>query len=120
MRYRSWVAILMLFTCLTNLAAGDAVGFLQPQQEVNESAGWVDFIVTRSGTGSGAASVDVQAVGGTAVLWTDYGAPVPATLTWTANAVRFTPAPSCARTATWILGEMIVLAVVCRHVVGLR
>ena len=66
----------------TFLYAGDAVGFLQPQQQADESAGYVDYIVTRSGSGAGAVSVEVLASSAGATLGVDYSAPQPATLQW--------------------------------------
>ena len=66
----------------TFLYAADAVGFLQPQQQADERAGYVDYIVTRSGSGAGAVSVDVLASGAGAALGVDYSAPQPGTLQW--------------------------------------
>jgi hypothetical protein len=82
MHFRCGLLILLIGISLSRLTAVDSLAFLNPQQEVNESAGWIDFIVTRSGTGVGAVSVDVQASDGTSVLGIDYSAPVPGTLNW--------------------------------------
>jgi hypothetical protein len=73
---------MFLIALTTFLYAGDAVGFLQPQQQADERAGYVDYIVTRSGSGAGAVSVDVVASGAGATLGVDYSAPQPVTLQW--------------------------------------
>lgn len=64
------------------LAAADSVGFTAPPGQIDETAGSVDLVVTRVGSGAGAASVDVTAGGGSAILGTDYQAPAPASLSW--------------------------------------
>lgn len=66
----------------TSLCAGDAIGFLQPQQQADESTGYVDYIVTRTGSGAGAVTVEVLASGAGATLGVDYSAPQPAALQW--------------------------------------
>lgn len=87
MRSLKLVLVIALVACAAGLQAGDAIALLNPQQEVNEGAGWVDFIVTRSGSGVGAVSVDVQAVPGSAALGVDYTAPQPGTVQWASGDV---------------------------------
>jgi hypothetical protein len=68
------------------LSAADTLAMVNPQDRVDETAGGVDILVARYGAGIGAITVDVQITPTTAVLDTDYGAPQPATLSWTTGA----------------------------------
>ena len=74
--------LLAALALTTFLYAGDSVGFLQPQQQADESAGYADYMVTRSGSGAGAVSVEVLASSAGAVFGLDYSAPQPGMLQW--------------------------------------
>jgi hypothetical protein len=84
MRCLAGLSIVAGLAC-AGLTASDAVGMLQPQQQVEEGAGWVDYLITRVGSGATAISVDVVAGGGSATLGLDYAAPQPPTLSWNAG-----------------------------------
>lgn len=68
-----------------SLAASDTIDFYAPPTYVDETAGGVDVMVIRTGTGGGAAAIDVTVTGGYsgAVEGVDFQAPSPGSLAWT-------------------------------------
>ena len=87
MHPRTSIAALFLLSAQllsAQLLAGDAVAFYAPPAYADEMGGGVDVMVTRTGSGVGAISVDVTVSGGLsgAALGVDYQAAAPGTLTW--------------------------------------
>ncbi|MEK7414943.1 MAG: Calx-beta domain-containing protein [Planctomycetota bacterium] len=72
----------LLVISVSFIYGGDCIGFLNPQMSVDETAGTLDLVVARTGTGNGAVSVDIQINTGNAVLGVNYGALASTTLNW--------------------------------------